>query len=139
MILSLLALVSIANAAVLPRDNSVNIVMGNDDGWATANIRSFYKSLKAAGYQALISAPAENMSGTSGLEFPPIPLISAGEFNTIPAGAPCTGADSSDPNIHYVNSFPATAIKYGIENFASQAFGGGAPTLAVTGVNVGCK
>jgi hypothetical protein len=51
MILPLLALVSIANAAVIKRDPSLKIVIGNDDGWATANIRSFYKALKAAGHK----------------------------------------------------------------------------------------
>ncbi|CAG7850618.1 SubName: Full=Related to acid phosphatase {ECO:0000313/EMBL:CCA72173.1} [Serendipita indica DSM 11827] len=132
---SFLALTCVANAAVLPRD-SLKIVIGNDDGWATANIRTFYNTLKGAGYNPLISAPASNKSGSSGIEFPPIPLITAGEFNTIPAGAPATGADPKDKNIYYVNSFPATAMKYGIEEFAPKVFGG-KPDFAVTGVNVG--
>ncbi|KAG8817605.1 hypothetical protein FRC19_011264 [Serendipita sp. 401] len=134
-IITLLALFGAANAAVVPR-TPLKIIIGNDDGWATANIRSFYNTLKSSGYSALISAPASNKSGSSGFEFPPIPLITEGEFGTIPAGAPAVGADPKDANIYYVNSFPATAIGYGIENLAQKVLGG-KPDFAVTGVNVG--
>jgi hypothetical protein len=76
------------------------------------------------------------MSGSGSLEFPPIPLIFAGEFNTISAGAPAYGPDPNDPSVYYVNSFPATSMKYGIEEFAPIVFGR-APDFAVTGPNVG--
>lgn len=37
-----------------------------------------------------------------------------------------------------MNSYPATAIEYGIETFASEVFGAGAKAdFAVAGVNVG--
>ena len=56
---------STALLATLPLTaNAVNIVMSNDDGWAEINIRAFYKSLTNAGNCVLISAPAENKSGT---------------------------------------------------------------------------
>ncbi|KAG8811239.1 hypothetical protein FRC17_002561 [Serendipita sp. 399] len=134
-IVTLLALLGAANAAVVPR-TPLKIIIGNDDGWATANIRAFYNTLKGAGYSALIAAPAENKSGSSGLEFPPIPLLWDGQFGTIPAGAPAVGPDKEDPNIYYVNSFPATAILWGIDKLASKVLGG-KPDFAVTGVNVG--
>jgi 5'-nucleotidase len=76
------------------------------------------------------------MSGSGSLEFPPIPLIIPGEFNTIPVGAPAYGPDPNDPSVYYVNSFPATSMEYGIEKFAPIVFGG-APDFAVTGPNVG--
>ena len=41
-----------------------NVVLSNDDGWAEINIRSFYNSLTAAGDSVVLSAPAENESGT---------------------------------------------------------------------------
>lgn len=44
--------------------SAANLVMVNDDGWAEINIRAFFNSLTAAGEKALISAPAENQSGT---------------------------------------------------------------------------
>ncbi|KAG8813910.1 hypothetical protein FRC19_002098 [Serendipita sp. 401] len=110
--------------------------MSNDDGWATANIRSFYSALKDSGYSVLISAPTRNNSGRSSLKADPIPLINEGEFGTIPVGAPAVGADPNDPNIYYVNSFPASAMEHGIKNLAGKVLGG-RPDLAVTGVNVG--
>src|ERR1700743_741957 len=76
------------------------------------------------------------MSGTGGMEFPPIPLITAGEFDTIPAGSPPYGPDPNDPSAYYVNSFPATAMEYGSERFAPIVFGC-TPDFAVTGPNVG--
>lgn len=44
---------------------AARIVMSNDDGWAAKNIRVFYDTLTAAGQDAVISAPAENKSGSS--------------------------------------------------------------------------
>jgi broad specificity polyphosphatase/5'/3'-nucleotidase SurE len=84
----------------------------------------------------LISAPAINLSGTGSFESPPVPLLTAGEFDSIPAGSPATGSDPTDPKVFYVNSFPATAIEYGIEKFAPQVFEG-KPDFVVTGVNIG--
>lgn len=44
--------------------SAYNIVMSNDDGWAEKNLRVFYNVLKAAGQNLVLSAPAENQSGT---------------------------------------------------------------------------
>lgn len=44
--------------------NAVNIVLSNDDGWAEINVRTFYNSLTAAGDSVVLSAPAENKSGS---------------------------------------------------------------------------
>ena len=48
---------------------SVNVILSNDDGWAEINIRAFYKTLTAAGDSVVLSAPAENESGTGKWEF----------------------------------------------------------------------
>jgi 5'/3'-nucleotidase SurE len=50
--------------------SAVNIVSSNDDGWAEVNIRSFFESLGAAGHSVVVSAPAENQSGTGMLWLP---------------------------------------------------------------------
>ena len=52
-----LALIPLATIAT-------NVVLSNDDGWAEINIRTFYNTLVAAGDSVLLSAPAENQSGT---------------------------------------------------------------------------
>ena len=41
-----------------------NIVLSNDDGWAEKNVRTFYDDLVEAGNSVVLSAPAENKSGT---------------------------------------------------------------------------
>lgn len=43
----------------------VRIMQSNDDGWAELYIRSLHESLKGAGHDVVLSAPAENKSGSS--------------------------------------------------------------------------
>jgi hypothetical protein len=88
--------------------------------------------------QAILSAPAYDESGTGSSEATPVPLNLTGEFGTISNGAPAIGTDPNDPNIYYVNSYPATAIAYGIVTAAPHAIGG-APGLVLSGVNVGSE
>ena len=44
--------------------SATNVVLSNDDGWAEINIRTFYNTLTNAGDSEVLSAPAENESGT---------------------------------------------------------------------------
>ena len=44
--------------------DSTNIVLSNDDGWAEINVRIFYDLLSRAGNSVVLSAPADNKSGT---------------------------------------------------------------------------
>ena len=55
------AVVSISSIA-----SGLNIIVSNDDGFGSANIREFYKALKAAGHNAWIVAPVVDMSGKGG-------------------------------------------------------------------------
>jgi hypothetical protein len=55
MLLTILAAIGAANAVVLPRQTGLKVVLGNDDGWATSNIRAFYNSLNQAGYNVSLS------------------------------------------------------------------------------------
>ena len=42
----------------------LNIVLGNDDGWAEMNIRVLYDTLNSDKHTVVVSAPAENKSGS---------------------------------------------------------------------------
>ncbi|PYH49792.1 5'/3'-nucleotidase SurE [Aspergillus saccharolyticus JOP 1030-1] len=128
---------SLALALLTLSAHAINIVSSNDDGWAEINIRELYDSLTAAGHSVVISAPAENESGTGSDDATPSALTSACEFDSCPAGSPAYGYNASQPRFNYVNSYPVTAIKYGINTLASKYFSGSAPDLAVTGPNVG--
>ncbi len=58
------------SVALLPlTTRATNVVLSNDDGWAEINIRTFYNTLTAAGDSVVLSAPAENESGT-GVQLP---------------------------------------------------------------------
>jgi 5'/3'-nucleotidase SurE len=51
--------------ALLPlAAQAVNIISSNDDGWAEVNLRAIFESLGGAGHSVVVSAPAENQSGT---------------------------------------------------------------------------
>jgi len=51
-------------AALHAAARAANIVLSNDDGWAEINIRTLFNVLTAAGENVVLSAPAENQSGT---------------------------------------------------------------------------
>lgn len=115
---------------------AVNVVLSNDDGWAEKNIRVFYDALTAAGENVLISAPAENESGTGSSDETPSVVTDGCEFSSCPAGSPAVGANSTMPRFNYVNSYPVTSMRYGIQNLSQTIFGG-VPDIAVAGFNVG--
>ncbi|KAL9608357.1 MAG: hypothetical protein Q9167_006813, partial [Letrouitia subvulpina] len=68
---------------------------------------------------------------------PPTKLTQPCEFNSCPSGSPATGFNTSNPRLNYVNSYPVTSIRYGIQTVAPKYFGSTAPDLAVAGPNVG--
>lgn len=43
---------------------AVRIIQSNDDGWAESYARSLHAALTGAGNDVVLSAPAENKSGT---------------------------------------------------------------------------
>ncbi len=43
----------------------IRIIQSNDDGWAEQYVRSFHDALISSGHDAVLSAPAENKSGSS--------------------------------------------------------------------------
>lgn len=59
------------------------------------------------------------------------------EFQSCPGGSPATGKNASDPRLNYVNSYPVTSIKNGIDVTGPALWNGAKPELAVTGPNVG--
>ncbi|KAF2739809.1 acid phosphatase precursor [Polyplosphaeria fusca] len=124
---------------LLPLAHAVRVIQSNDDGWAEINVRTFFNSLAGAGHDVVLSGPAENQSGRSSLDAPPTTVDSDGcQFQSCPGGSPPTGANASDPRLNYVNSFPVTSIKTGIDTTGPNIFnGGGKPEIALTGPNVG--
>ncbi|KAF2790310.1 sure-like protein [Melanomma pulvis-pyrius CBS 109.77] len=123
---------------VLPLAQAVRIVQSNDDGWAEINIRTLFDDLNAAGHNVILSAPAEQKSGTGSSDAAPTVVDADGCIhNSCPGGSPPTGSNATNPRLNYVNSFPVTSIKFGIDTVAPKIFNGAKPELALTGPNVG--
>ncbi|KAJ7619555.1 acid phosphatase [Roridomyces roridus] len=113
--------------------SATNIVLTNDDGWAVALVRAQNDALNAAGYNVVLSCPAENESGTGSSTETPKVLTSACEFNTCPSGSPATGFNASNTRLNYVNAFP---VKVRYPDALASVFGG-PPNFVVSGPNVG--
>ncbi|KAI0651335.1 sure-like protein [Trametes meyenii] len=117
--------------------SATSVLITDDDGWATAQIRQQFDVLNSTGYNVVLSAPALNQSGKSSLSTTPKPLTEPCEFNTCPTGSPATGFNASNPRLNYVNGFPVDAAKHGLQTLAPIYFPGGKPDFVVSGPNVG--
>ncbi|KAK4236354.1 survival protein sure-likephosphatase/ nucleotidase [Achaetomium macrosporum] len=115
----------------------IRIIQSNDDGWAELYARSFFNALTAAGHDVVLSAPAENKSGASSLDVEPSARTSPCEYDSCPANSGPIGRNETSPRLNWVNSFPVTAMRYGIDTIAPPFWNGAAPELAVSGPNVG--
>ncbi|KAL4865092.1 hypothetical protein BDV12DRAFT_155703 [Aspergillus spectabilis] len=123
--------------ALLPMaSQAINIVSTNDDGWAEQNIRRLYNALGAAGHLVVVSAPAENQSGTGSQDETPSARTDPCDFDSCPANSGPYGTNETDTRLNWVNSYPVTSVKHGIDTLAPQFFDG-LPDLAVSGPNVG--
>ena len=118
---------------------ALNILVSNDDGFETANVRALKSRLQAAGHVVLVSAPTQNNSGRGGfVEFlrPLTPLARDTRYASVRAGAPGVGADPIDPQVYYVDSTPVASLLHGLDVLAPKIFGG-QPDLVISGPNEG--
>ncbi|RYP83733.1 hypothetical protein DL769_001307 [Monosporascus sp. CRB-8-3] len=129
---SVLSLLSLLGAA-----HGARILQSNDDGWAELYLRSFNDALNAAGHDVVVSAPAENQSGTGSSDREPEPRSKPCQYDSCPANSGPVGSNSTNPRLNWVNSYPVTSVKYGLSTFGPQIWNGQAPDLVVAGPNTG--
>jgi 5'/3'-nucleotidase SurE len=111
------AMASTGSSAPQPR--KLNILISNDDGQQGPFIRALQKSLKAAGHDAVIVAPATDQSGKgTGINASLGAIVKAAEV---------------EPGIWSVEGTPADSVSFGLAN----VFQGKKPDLVVTGINPG--
>lgn len=118
----------------------LNILLTNDDGWGTANIRAVYNHLTAAGHNVVLSGPVHNQSGMGNKEYISghAHMKSAGEFDLVHAGEPSVGYNSSDPSYNYIDGTPASSALYGLDVLTDELLPlGESFDLVVSGVNYG--
>lgn len=136
---------TVAAAPVVSNNNNVTvptnktILLTNDDGWASTNIRAAYRSLKSAGHNVILIAPAQQRSGFGGQFALPTSknLTAGGEFNYPPAGSPSWGHEQNDMNIWYFNGTPASCVAFGLNYIIPKHFDNKTVDLVVSGPNEG--
>ncbi|MDF3839184.1 5'/3'-nucleotidase SurE [Cupriavidus basilensis] len=99
--------------------HALDILLSNDDGYQSPNIRALYARLKQEGHRVVMSAPKRNFSGAS----------ASFEYFT----AVDVHRDPQDPNVHVVDSTPAVAAMYGLD----RVYRDKAPDLVIAGPNIG--
>lgn len=97
---------------------ALNILLTNDDGYDSHNIRALYVALKSAGHQVAISAPKEDQSGKSSS----ITFLAPAEV----------GREGEGSDIYYVGGTPVMALLHGVDVLSDTA-----PDLVVSGPNEG--
>eukprot|EP00523_Entomoneis_sp_CCMP467_P005375 CAMPEP_0168763504 /NCGR_PEP_ID=MMETSP0724-20121128/24397_1 /TAXON_ID=265536 /ORGANISM="Amphiprora sp., Strain CCMP467" /LENGTH=314 /DNA_ID=CAMNT_0008812709 /DNA_START=175 /DNA_END=1119 /DNA_ORIENTATION=- len=118
---------------------SLNIILGNDDGFETPLIQSLFSSLMDAGHNVVMSAPYGARSGTSGLIEFLQPILFTSEDSpegTLPAGSPGVGPTTIADQQYYVDGAVTSAFLYGLDVLAPKYFGG-RPDLVISGPNEG--
>ncbi|KIX08116.1 5'/3'-nucleotidase SurE [Rhinocladiella mackenziei CBS 650.93] len=114
---------AVAVSAFIGSSAALNILMGNDDGFASAQLREFYRLLKGEGHNIVVVAPVDNESGQGGRSVftNSKTLYYPSEFDIIPAGAPSLGRSPDEPDVWYYNGTPAActfvALDYVIPNY----------------------
>lgn len=128
-----------AALSLAPTTTALNILMNNDDGFGSGNLRELYKLLKAAGHSVLIVAPATQQSGQGGRsEFSTERnLTSPSQYDIVPVGSPAVGTDPNDSSIWYYNGTPAACTFVALDYVLPRHYPGWVPDLALAGPNYG--
>ncbi|KAJ9119363.1 hypothetical protein QFC24_005834 [Naganishia onofrii] len=112
------ATISAAAALVSSASAHLNIVLTNDDGFGTANIRALYNELTKQKHNVLIVGPASQQSATGGTTlWPTSNLTSRGGHDLLTPGAYFAGQEPGldNPGITYFNGTPAACVFYALD------------------------
>lgn len=116
-----------------------NILLTNDDGFYSTNIRATYYKLKEAGHDVYLVAPVSQRSGWGGrFVFPTSPTLETdGELGYVKAGEPSWNHESFDDHIWYFNGTPAACVSFFLQYVNPKFFGNLTLDLVVAGPNEG--
>ncbi|MGF1749026.1 5'/3'-nucleotidase SurE [Vibrio cionasavignyae] len=115
--------------------NALNIVLTNDDSWATNNIQVLHEKLQQAGHDVIMSAPCTGQSGKGGA----VHFFEAVNVNReqLANNQVCIGdTDESVAFKDFVEGTPTMAALYGIDVYAQEKWGQ-APDVVISGPNEG--
>lgn len=121
--------------------SALNIIINNDDGWASLHTHELFRVLNEAGHNAWIIAPAYAQSGQSGrIRFTRTAnLTIPGVFDSLPVGAPSFGNDPKKPDsrIWYYDGSPAACTLFALDHVVPKHWGDKRPDLILSGPNFG--
>lgn len=74
-----------------------------------------------------------------GVDFPPVPLppLYGCQYNSCLPRSLAVGHNGTNPRLNYVNSFPVSSVRVGLDSIAPKLWNGSFADLVVSGVNVG--
>lgn len=126
-------------ASLVPSATALNILMNNDDGFGSANIRELYRLLVADGHDVVMVAPATGQSAQGGRSVfsDSGALLQPTQYNLVPAGAPSVGQDPADSNIWYYNGTPAACTFVALDYVIPEFYQNRTIDLLVSGPNFG--
>ncbi|KAI0340129.1 sure-like protein [Trametopsis cervina] len=134
-----LTLFALAVSAITTSVAGLNILLGNDDSWASANIRATFDELTKRGHNVLLVAPLVQNSGQGGRVILPTTNVTApgGEFGSVPVGAPFFGHDANSDRIWYFNGTPAAVTFFALDVLVPQVLGNETIDVVINGPNEG--
>ncbi|KAK2624415.1 hypothetical protein QTJ16_006365 [Diplocarpon rosae] len=126
-------------ASLLAFGQGLNILITNDDGFGTGNIRELYKAMKELGHNVYIVASVTNQSGTGGtVKYTKMKeLTENGDFGLVKKGAPSIGPDPMDSNIWYYNGTPSACVQVALDYVLPRHAGLSTVDLVLSGPNYG--
>ncbi|ODV77494.1 5'/3'-nucleotidase sure [Suhomyces tanzawaensis NRRL Y-17324] len=115
------------------------VLLTNDDGFASTNIRAAYRELKKAGHDVILVAPVLQRSSWGGkFDLPDSPTLNYdGEFGYVKAGDPSWGHEADDNRIWYFNGTPSSCVAFALDYVIPEHFGNVTVDLVVGGPNEG--
>lgn len=116
-----------------------NILLTNDDGWASTGIRAAYRSLTDAGYNVILVAPVEQRSGYGGTFMYSYTntLLHDDQFHYKLQGDDAWGSEEDDDHIWYFNATPAACVSFAFDYLIPNYFADLDIDLVVAGPNQG--
>ncbi|KJR88509.1 5'-nucleotidase [Sporothrix schenckii 1099-18] len=129
----------LSSLALATSVRAINVLITNDDGFGTANIRAMYYAMTALGHNCYIVASSSDQSGQgSRLIFAnDAKLTGDSEFGIVKSGAPSIGTDPHDDHIWYYNGSPATQVLVALDYVLPKHANFSVPDLVLAGPNYG--
>ncbi|KAK6221527.1 hypothetical protein LQW54_001299 [Pestalotiopsis sp. IQ-011] len=122
----------------LPKD--LRIMMTNSAGWYDYSIRFWFNTLLDRGYDVVLSAPAKDMTmnyqskvGYGGRDEEPWTRLTPCQWHSCEPGQRWGSNETSFGRLNWVNSYPATALRFGLDRFGRFKWDHKLPDLVIAG------